>query len=54
MLAPTPKPFYQDLFGAMTHHGLTLEGDLLGRFFPHYPAARRLIELLRDTARDVP
>jgi hypothetical protein len=42
-----PRPFYQDLWGAMTHHGFALEGDL-ERFYPYYPAARRLFEILRE------
>lgn len=46
-LAPLPRPFYQDLWGAMTHHGFALEGDL-ERFYPYYPAARRLFEILRE------
>jgi hypothetical protein len=31
----------------MTHHGFALEGDL-ERFYPYYPAARRLFEILRE------
>lgn len=46
MLRPLPPPFYQDLFGAASRHGVLLLGqpeDL----FPYYPALRRLMELLR-------
>lgn len=45
MLRPVPPPFYQDLFGAASRHGV-----LLGEpedVFPYYPALRRLMELLR-------
>ena len=47
LLEPLPRPFYQDLWGAIAHHGFQLSGDLQ-RFFPYYPAVRRLIELLRE------
>ena len=46
LLAPVPRPFYQDLWGAMTHHGMTLEGEVEG-VWAYYPALRRLLELLR-------
>jgi hypothetical protein len=46
MLAPLPRPFYQDLFGASVHHGFTIEGAIED-IYPYYPALRRLIELLR-------
>jgi len=47
LLRREPPPFYQDLFGAATHHGFAIEGKIedLG---PYYPALRRLIELLRN------
>ncbi len=38
-LAPMPKPFYQDIWGAVIHHGFTLEGDLES-LYPYYPALR--------------
>lgn len=47
LLEAVPRPFYQDLFGALERHGFRLEGDLEG-FYPYYPAARRLIELMRE------
>lgn len=48
MLAPIPRPFYQDLYGAALHHGLEFENaDAL---WPYYPALRRLVELLRAAA----
>ncbi|MEX1254647.1 MAG: hypothetical protein WEE64_09930 [Dehalococcoidia bacterium] len=46
LLAPVPRPFYQDLFGAARYHGLRMEGDL-GSFFPYYPAMRRFVDLMR-------
>ena len=46
LLAPLPRPFYQDLWGAIAHHGFAIEGDEVG-FHAYYPAARRLLELLR-------
>ncbi len=49
LLAPVPRPFYQDLYGASLHHGLRFEGDGVA-FFPYYPALRRLVELLRAAA----
>ncbi len=50
LLQPVPPPFYQDLFGAASRHGVLLLGapeDV----FPYYPALRRLIELLRTGGR---
>ena len=47
LLEPLPRPFYQDLWGALAHHGFELSGDL-ERFYPYSPAVRRLIELLRE------
>ena len=45
LLAPVPRPFYQDLFGAALHHGVRLPEDPL-RFAAYYPALRRLVQLL--------
>ena len=49
LLRREPPPFYQDLFGAVAHHGFAIEGKIedVG---PYYPALRRLIELLRKVA----
>lgn len=54
LLEPVPRPFYQDLWGAMTHHGFELAGDLERHLFPYYSAVRRLLEILRTRsgARD--
>ena len=46
LLAAVPRPFYQDLYGAMTRHGFAVDGDF-ETFFAYYPAVRRLVELLR-------
>ena len=48
LLEEVPRPFYQDLYGAVTHHDFELSGDLEGQLHPYYPAVRRLMELLRE------
>lgn len=50
LLAPVPPPFYQDVFGAALHHPVSLGGDF-ETLYAYYPAIRRAIELLRETAR---
>lgn len=45
LLAPTPRPFYQDLFGAQMQHGVELSPDPLA-YAAYYPALRRLVQLL--------
>lgn len=45
LLAPVPRPFYQDLFGAQLQHGVRLPEDLLS-YAAYYPALRRLVQLL--------
>jgi hypothetical protein len=47
LLAPVPRPFYQDLFSAWLHHGFTVEGDL-EQFFGFHMALRRMIQILRQ------
>jgi hypothetical protein len=47
LLAPVPRPFYQDLFGAQLHHGFQMNAELLD-YAAYYPALRRLIEILRE------
>jgi hypothetical protein len=46
LLAPEPRPFYQDLWGATFRHALRLEGDP-AFVAAYYGAIRRLIEILR-------
>lgn len=50
LLAPVPPPFYQDVFGAASHHPVSLGGDF-ETLYAYYPAIRRVIELLREAAR---
>ena len=47
LLAATPRPFYQDLFGAQLHHDVRLNPDALA-YAAYYPALRRLVQILRD------
>ena len=47
MLRPTPAPFYQDLFSASVHHGVSINPDYLD-FAAYYPALRRMLEVLRE------
>ena len=47
LLAPIPRPFYQDLYAATIHHGFTVSGNTLN-YCAYYPALRRLIELMRE------
>jgi hypothetical protein len=45
LLAPTPRPFYQDLYGAQIHHGVRLPQDPVV-YAAYYPALRRLLHAL--------
>ncbi|HTO53371.1 MAG TPA: hypothetical protein VMR50_08290 [Myxococcota bacterium] len=45
LLAPTPRPFYQDLYGAQVHHGVRLPEDPV-TYAAYYPALRRLLRAL--------
>ena len=47
LLAPVPRPFYQDLFGAQLHHGFQMNAEPLD-YAAYYPALRRLVEILRE------
>ena len=44
-----PKPFYVDLWGAMTHHGFKVGGDMES-LYAYYPAVRRLFDIMRALA----
>jgi hypothetical protein len=44
-----PKPFYVDLWGAMTHHGFKVGGDMES-LYAYYPAVRRLFDIMRVLA----
>ena len=50
LLAPVPRPYYQDLFGAQWQHGVRLPEDQVA-YAAYYPALRRLIQL-RSAARE--
>jgi hypothetical protein len=45
LLAPTPRPFYQDLYGAQIHHGVRLPEDPVV-YAAYYPALRRLLRAM--------
>lgn len=47
LLAPMPRPFFQDLYAATIHHGFVVSGNTLN-YCAYYPALRRLIELMRE------
>ena len=49
LLAPMPRPFYQDLYAAAIHHGFRVAGDA-SHYCAYYPALGRLIELMRVAA----
>ena len=51
LLAPVPRPFYQDLFGAQLHHGVRLSPEPLD-YAAYYPALRRLVQLLSAFRED--
>ena len=51
LLAPVPRPFYQDLFGAQLHHGFQMNAEPLD-YAAYYPALRRLVEILRELRGD--
>lgn len=51
LLAPVPRPYYQDLFGAQWMHGIRLPEDPLA-YAAYYPALRRLVQLLSASRED--
>lgn len=53
LLAPVPRPFYQDLYAAAIHHGFQVAGDA-SHYCAYYPALRRLLELMRIAAGAAP
>ena len=50
-LAPVPKPFYVDLWGATIHHGFRITGDM-ETFYAYYPALRRFFDVMREVTLD--
>ena len=51
LLAPVPRPYFQDLFGAQLLHGVRLPEDPLA-YAAYYPALRRLMQLLSAARED--
>jgi hypothetical protein len=51
LLAPVPRPYYQDLFGAQLAHGVRLPEDPLA-YAAYYPALRRLMQLLSASTEE--
>ena len=49
VLAPMPRPFYQDIASALFRHGFTLAGDVES-YFAYHAALRRVIAVLRKDA----
>ena len=47
LLSALPPPFYQDLYPASLHHGFDVVGSIAD-YCAHYPAIRRLIEIMRE------
>lgn len=45
-LKPEPRPFFHDLFAAMSREGFVLEGNS-HEWGPYYPALRRFFEIVR-------
>ncbi len=50
-LEAVPRPFYQDLWAAQTHHGFEVIGDR-ATFHAYYRATARLLEVLRAIVND--
>lgn len=48
-LKPAPKPFFHDLFAAMTREGFIVEGNA-HEWGPYYPAIRRFFEIVRGAS----
>lgn len=51
LLAPVPRPYFQDLFAASLVHGVELPEDPLA-YAAYYPALRRLLQLLSASRED--
>ena len=47
LLAPTPRPFYQELAFAAAHHDFALNAEPRD-YAAYYPAYQRLIQILRE------
>lgn len=51
LLAPVPRPYFQDLFGAQYVHDVRLPEDPVA-YAAYYPALRRLMQLLCASRED--
>ena len=51
LLRPVPRPFYQDVLFASVHHGFELSPEAHD-YAAYYPAIRRFVEVLRESATD--
>jgi hypothetical protein len=51
LLAPMPRPFFQDLTGAAIHHGVGLPQDPVA-YAAYYPALRRLVQVMSGMAQE--
>jgi hypothetical protein len=49
LLAPVPRPFYQDFIAAFFQHGFEIAGDLESAF-SYYWALLRMLEVMRTTS----
>ena len=47
LLAAEPRPFYQSLFAAAEHHGVSLSGDPLTSFV-YMAALTRMLDVMRE------
>ncbi len=47
LLAPVPRPFYQSLFAAATHHEVVLSGDPM-HSYAYMGALTRMLDLIRE------
>ena len=46
ILAPVPRPFYQDVASALLRHGFDLGGDVES-YFAYHAALRRVVDVMR-------
>jgi hypothetical protein len=53
ILAPVPRPFFQDFWSAMARHDFRMEGDL-DALCAYYGAIRRLGDIMRALANGTP
>jgi len=51
LLAPAPRPFYTDLYGAHMMHGIALPEDAIA-YAAYYPALRRLLQVMSSVRKE--